>query len=204
MGGLAMRIALVAPAALAMLSFALAAELTSPQTAHLAVQSANPLTQLRLEDLSATRDRPLFSVTRRPPPRPAAPPATEAPQPVAVRDSPPEPPPFDLIGAVVGGANKVVLLRNRATSAVERLREGGALEGWRVEGVKPRSVSLERDGRIETLHLGNQDASAGNPTPQLAGPTAAVAAGGPPQGDSATTQAALPNGRLADKPRFQK
>ncbi|MGD0719789.1 MAG: hypothetical protein ABR970_01915 [Roseiarcus sp.] len=115
----------------------------------------NPLDTLRLEDLTATRDRPLFAPTRRPPP--ASPVRVEAPTPEA--PTPGEevvalaPPPFDLIGAVVGKGKAFALLRNRATNKVVRLRPGDDAEGWRVGAIGVRSVALERDGREESLAL---------------------------------------------------
>jgi general secretion pathway protein N len=114
----------------------------------------NPLDGLRLEDLTATRDRPLFAPTRRPPPPPVR---VEAPTP----EAPPAdekagavgPPPFDLVGAVVGNGEAFALLRNKATSKVVRLRPGDDADGWRVGAIGVRSVALERDGREESLAL---------------------------------------------------
>ena len=107
--------------------------------------AGNPLESLRLEDLAVTRERPLFSPTRRP-----------SPAPVVVR----EPPPFDLVGAVVGENMSFALLRNRATSEVLRLRPGDDAEGWRVGAVSIRSVALERDGHSEMLTLKGREAAA--------------------------------------------
>ena len=73
----------------------------------------NPLDALRLEDLTATRERPLFRPTaarrlpfpsrRRPNPRPWR---TNGLQ---------QPPPFELVGAVVGRGAAIALLRNKTT-----------------------------------------------------------------------------------------
>jgi general secretion pathway protein N len=113
----------------------------------------NPLDAVRLEDLAATRERPLFTPSRRPPPPPAA--VVEAPDPPPVEAKPValEPPPFDLVGAVVGQRASFALLRNRQSNAVVRLRPGDAAMGWRVGAVGVRSVSLERDGRVQSLTL---------------------------------------------------
>jgi hypothetical protein len=113
----------------------------------------NPLDALRLEDLSASRERPLFAPSRRPPP-PAArvepPPAVEL-TPDVVRAAPT--PPFDLVGAVVGENARYALLRQRTTHKVARLRPGDVAEGWRVTAIGIRSVVLERDGRSDSLAL---------------------------------------------------
>ncbi len=113
----------------------------------------NPLDALRLEDLSATHARPLFAPSRRPPPPPVV--APEAPEtaPGLAKAAPPEPPPFELIGAVVGEGTAFAILRNRGSNQVVRLRPGEEAAGWRVGVVGLRSVSLERDGRTESLAL---------------------------------------------------
>jgi general secretion pathway protein N len=109
--------------------------------------------KIKLEDLSQTRDRPLFSPSRRPPP-----PTIEAPPPavpVMAEAKPPanEPPPFDLVGVVVGGDARFVLLANHGGGAVSRLRPGDEQDGWRVGEISTRSVVLEREGREESLAL---------------------------------------------------
>jgi hypothetical protein len=137
----------------------------------------DPLDALRLEDLSATRDRPLFAPTRRPPPpvrTDAAPPPEPAP--VAEIATVLEPPPFDLVGAVVGEGTAFALLRDRATGKVVRLRSGDDAEGWRVGAIGLRSVALEHDARRETLALAAQQPVAvgaevaGEPGPAAPGP----------------------------------
>jgi general secretion pathway protein N len=125
----------------------------------------NPLDALRLKNLTATRARPLFAPSRRPPaPPPAQLAAPLDPEPVLTQAAPPAPPPFELIGAAVGEGVSYVLLRQRATSKVMRLRPGDDAEGWRVGAIGIRSVVLERDGRSDALAL--------TPT----SPTAALAA----------------------------
>jgi hypothetical protein len=138
----------------------------------------NPLDALRFEDLSATRDRPLFAPTRRQPP------------PVRVEAPPPEPtpaaeiavvlgpPPFQLIGAVVGRREAYALLRNKTTNQVTRLRTGDEADGWRVEAIGIRTVALERSGRKEFIALSTLLSPpagaelAGEPQPEASAPTA--------------------------------
>lgn len=120
-----------------------------------AVEAAprNPLDAVRLEDLAATRERPLFTPSRRPPPPPAPEVAAPEPPPVEAKPVALEPPPFDLVGAVVGHSASFALLRNRQSNEVMRLRLGDEAMGWRVGAVGLRSVSLERDGRVQSLTL---------------------------------------------------
>ncbi len=143
----------------------------------------NPLAALQLETLAATRDRPLFSPTRRPPPPPvevAAPAPAPSTEPVLAKPTEPEPPPFDLVGVVVGEVNSYVLLRNRTSNEVVRLRQGDAQDGWRVGQVSLRSAVLERDGRIEQLAIAPPAATGAQALPQLAGPAPTFGAGDPP------------------------
>ena len=115
---------------------------------------ANPLDALRLEDLGVTRARPLFAPTRRPPPPPHVEAAPE-PAPVEMKAVAviAEPPPFDLVGSVIGRGTAFALLRNKTTNEVRRLRPGEDDEGWRVGEIGLRTVALERDGRHESLAL---------------------------------------------------
>jgi general secretion pathway protein N len=126
----------------------------------------NPLEALRLEDLTATRERPLFRPSRRPP----APPPVVAPAPEPTVEPRPvvqEPPPFELVGAVVGKATAIALLRDKTTNEIVRLRTGEEAEGWRVGTIGARSVALERDGQARSLAL---SAPSSSPTgPQIAG-----------------------------------
>lgn len=114
----------------------------------------NPLDALHLDDLSATRDRPLFAPSRRPPP-PARVEAAPAPEPAPVEEKTivQEPPPFELVGAVVGKSVAFALLRNRTTAKVVRVRSGDDAEGWQVGEIGLRTVALAREGRNETLSL---------------------------------------------------
>ena len=63
-------------------------------------RNGNPLWTVPLSALSATRDRPLFSVSRRPP-IVAAPIAAPPPQKEALAPPPPEQPSFTLVGTIV-------------------------------------------------------------------------------------------------------
>jgi len=150
----------------------------------------NPLDALKLEDLSATRDRPLFTPSRRPPP-PARVEAPPAPEPVAVEEKAVVmgPPPFDLVGSVVGEGNAFALLRNKSTNAVIRVRSGDAAEGWRVGAIGLRTIALAREGRRETLALA---------APQP------VAAGAEIAGDPAAPETSPPSGPKAEAAKLRR
>ena len=142
----------------------------------------NPLDALRLEDLSATRERPLFRPDRRAPA--PVPVAASAPEPPPVDERPVAlgPPPFDLVGAVVGKDTAIALLRNRTSNEVVRLRQGDDAEGWRVSSIALRAVTLERDGRLQSLALAAPSAAPAGA--EVAGETApAKSAAAPPVAD---------------------
>jgi general secretion pathway protein N len=117
----------------------------------------NPLWGIPLRALSATRERPLFSPSRRPPaPVIAAAPAPAAPTTaIAAKPTAPDGPPLILVGTVVSAQKRVAILFNRATRQVTQVREGEEESGWRVRLVSPRSAVVEKDARSVTLDLPN-------------------------------------------------
>jgi hypothetical protein len=106
--------------------------------------AGNPLWELPLERLSITRERPIFSPSRRPPP----PPPTYV-APVAVRQpaKPPEPerPAVSLIGTVIGTDVQIGIFLEKATHNVVRLHLGEEDQGWVLRLVKAREVTLVKD-----------------------------------------------------------
>ena len=102
-----------------------------------------------LSSLSATRDRPLFAPTRRPPPpAEAAPPPVEA-APVA---RPPAAPAtvLKLVGTLIGPSDRVAIVVENAKPAV-RLRVGDAIAGWTLRSISARAVAFEAGGRTLAL-----------------------------------------------------
>jgi type II secretory pathway component PulC len=118
-----------------------------------------------LEELTATRERPLFSPSRRP--------DVEAPGPEAgpVEESP-DSLPFELTGVVMGTDMAIAILRNRDTQETVQLRRGETLEDWSLEEVAPRHVVLrqeDRQVRLE-LFLPKAEGSAAPPPPPSPSP----------------------------------
>ena len=131
-----------------------------------AAQGGNPLWMIPLSALTATRDRPLFSVSRRPPALAvqAAPPPPPPPAPDPA-PAPPERPTLTLIGTIVGPGTSVAMLRDTATQAVKRVREGEETSGWRLKTVKLRAVVVEKGDQSAVLALPNRlDASGEQPS----------------------------------------
>jgi general secretion pathway protein N len=113
------------------------------------VQSGNPLWAIPLKDLSATRDRPIFSPSRRPP-VPAVAAASYVP--------PPKPPEFDrpqlqLVGTIAGENESFGIFLDRVANTVLRLKMGEGHKGWILREVRGREIVLEKDDKSATLSL---------------------------------------------------
>ena len=129
------------------------------QAASAPARRGNPLWSVPLSALTVTQDRPIFSATRRPPPRAvAAAPVDETyvPPPKLVE----APPPLFLVGAVVGEGDAIAILVNRTDQKVVRLRQGESLGGWSLTSVQPREVTLKQGDRSEVLALQRAEAAA--------------------------------------------
>lgn len=131
---------------------------TSPdaERADLAVaQNGNPLRSIPLRDLKATRERPLFSATRReaaanvPTPQSSIAAAPQEPSPVAVAKTPP----FTLVGIVSSGNAGFAILMNNTTNGVVRLHEGQEEAGWTARHIGIREIVLQMGGTESKLEL---------------------------------------------------
>jgi general secretion pathway protein N len=136
-------------------------------------RSGNPLWALPLAQLSITRERPLFSPSRRPPP-PATPTYVA---PVAVRTPPkpvePERPSITLLGTILGSTESIGVFFNPVTRDIVRLRVGEDHEGWALRSVKTREAILVKDRERVVLELpppGESSPSIGDLTPPDARP----------------------------------
>jgi general secretion pathway protein N len=115
--------------------------------------SGNPLWSIPLASLSATRERPLFSASRRPSPADVTKGAATVVAVAAETSAPPEATNLTLMGTVVGTNVSFAILINSATGAASRLFKGDQESGWRLRSVEPRLVILEKDARSVTLEL---------------------------------------------------
>ncbi len=116
--------------------------------------AGNPLWTVPLTALAATRDRPLFSVSRRPPV--TAVPIIDPPPPQkeeAVAPPPPERPSLALIGTIVSPAASVAMLQGSNTETILRLRMGQENNGWQVRGIGLRSIVVEKGAQSVELGL---------------------------------------------------
>jgi general secretion pathway protein N len=104
-----------------------------------------------LSALTATRERPIFSPTQRPPAPPPEPtPAAEPPAPPPVE---PEQPLLTLVGTATGETDNVAVVIDQATKNLIRLHIGEAVSSWHLRSVDPRAMTVEKDNRRVTLTL---------------------------------------------------
>jgi hypothetical protein len=113
-------------------------------------QSGNPLWGIPLKQLSATRDRPIFSPSRRPPPTVVAPVAAMV-APPAQAPKPPERPQLSLVGTIVNGADGFAIFLDQSTRAPLRIRIGADYQGWMLRQIEARSVTLQKGQDIAVL-----------------------------------------------------
>ncbi len=165
---------------------ALAADSTPQRSVHPGTAPVSPLAaQLSLDQLSATRDRPLFSPTRRPP----------APPPVVVPVAPPPPPPPNvaLLAVVMDGDDARAVVRVGQEAKSVRVQIGDDIGGWKVGQIEARQLVLLLNGRTAKFSMFNPTRTKRFPP---AGPIAQsqVLPQNPvQQGPAATSGPALPN-----------
>jgi hypothetical protein len=127
---------------------------TAVETPRAYGQGGNPLWAVPLGKLSATRDRPIFSASRRPPAPPAvfAVAAAPSPKPVAV---PPvaDRPPLVLIGTIIGESKRIGIFLEETTSKTARLVIGQDHGGWILRSVNNREARFDNADRSATLVL---------------------------------------------------
>ena len=124
-----------------------------PSPAPERARSANPLWAIPLATLSSTRERPIFSPSRRPPPPPVA----------AVTVAPPPPPPkspraerplLSLVGTIVADDDQSFgIFLDQTTRASLRLKIGEDHLGWKLRSVHGREATFERDQQITILSI---------------------------------------------------
>jgi general secretion pathway protein N len=99
--------------------------------------------------MSATRQRPLFSPSRRPPAVAVAAPLSPPPPKVEA----PQKPQLRLVGTVIGSTGSIGVFTDQATKEIVRLRIGEGHDGWILHAIDEREATFERDRREVTLAL---------------------------------------------------
>jgi hypothetical protein len=113
--------------------------------------SANPLWAIPLTQLSGTRDRPIFSPSRRPAPVVAD---TEP----VVANPPPrkkeiQPPPLSLVGTIASDDESFGIFIDQSTKTALRLKVGEDYQGWKLLKIRGREVTMQKDQQAAVLTL---------------------------------------------------
>jgi len=128
--------------------------------------NGNPLWGIPLAHLSATRERPLFSPSRRPPPPPPVA-APFAPPPPPPPPAEPEQPQLALVGTIGGEDTAFGIFLDQVSNTIVQLKLGEQRRGWTLRQIFGREAILQKDALTSVLVL---------PSPGGAKPTAPVAA----------------------------
>jgi len=113
--------------------------------------AGNPLWSITLPTLTATREHPIFSPSRRPPA--AIVPVTSAAVRVPTKVREPELLQLALVGTIVGDKEGFGVFVDDTTKSVVRLRAGDGYHGWTLRAVRSREATLEKDDQVKTLSL---------------------------------------------------
>ena len=105
----------------------------------------NPLWSIALASLTAERERPIFSATRRAPPPVIKPISVQAP--AAAQ------PPLALVGAIAGENDGIAIFLDGTTKGVIRLKTGESHAGWILQSVKPREAIFQKGQKSAILML---------------------------------------------------
>jgi general secretion pathway protein N len=148
------------------------------RAAGMPLQSGNPLWSVPLSVLKATQERPIFSISRRPPQRAVvAPDQVSAPAPAKAMV--PERLPLALIGAVVGENDAIAVFLDRTNQKIVRLRQGETYAGWLLSSIQRREVTFKKADQTEVISLQRPDGPAGasSGTPGVPGLTVPASVG---------------------------
>jgi hypothetical protein len=111
---------------------------------------ANPLWAIPFSSLSATRNRPIFSATR----RPSSPVQRSSSLPSLANR-----PPFTLVGVIAGQGEGIAIISDGGTKSMIRLKTGETHLGWTLRRVKGREATLQKEDISTILELPSPPAS---------------------------------------------
>lgn len=115
-----------------------------------------------LDDLTETRERPLFSSTRRPP---DVEPAPQAAAPITEGASMP----FELVGIALGSDVSAAIFRNTDSKEEIRVAKGDKIGSWNVDDISERAVVLRGNDKRVRMRLFNEAGAPGIQVGRVAG-----------------------------------
>jgi general secretion pathway protein N len=124
----------------------------------------NPLWGIPISALDATRERPVFSASRRPPRPPVVAERVVAPPPPP-KPAEPEHPLLTLVGTAIGTPKNVAVVLDRTTKTIVRLHVGETASGWILRSVDSRTMTVEKNSQTVTLALPAPGSTPLNPLP---------------------------------------
>ena len=107
------------------------------------ITSIDSVTFPSLPSYRQLQTRPLFTATRKPPPRPAV----QAAQGVDLGKK------WKLTGIIVAGEESHVFMQGIRDKSVQRLETGAVLDGWELSEIAPEFVLFRSGARETTLEL---------------------------------------------------
>lgn len=113
--------------------------------------SANPLWAIPLSQLPETRDRPIFSPSRRPPPVAAAANVTPVKPPPRKREV--RPPQLSLVGTIASEDESFGIFLDQSTKVALRLKVGEDYQGWKLQAISGREATMQKDEQVAVLTL---------------------------------------------------
>ncbi len=124
----------------------------------------NPLWGIPISTLDATRERPIFSASRRPPMPPVVAERVAA-APPPPKPAEPEHPLLTLVGTAIGTPKNVAVVLDRTTKTLVRLHVGEAASGWLLRSVDSRKMTVEKNSQTVTVALPAPGSVPANPLP---------------------------------------
>jgi general secretion pathway protein N len=124
----------------------------------------NPLWGIPISTLDATRERPIFSASRRPPMQPVVAERVAA-APPPPKPAEPEQPLLTLLGTAIGKPKNVAVVLDRTTKTLVRLHVGETVSGWILRSVDPRTMTVEKNSQTATVALPAPGSLPANPLP---------------------------------------
>jgi len=112
---------------------------------------ANPLWGIPLASLTATRDRPIFSPSRRPPIVMQAAPVKSEPPPPPPAPGAPSRPLLTLLGAIASDTDSIAIFMDDTTKAIVRMKIGESHAGWVLRSVAKRQATMEMARQVAVL-----------------------------------------------------
>lgn len=127
----------------------------APDSLH--TNPASPLLHFELNDpgpldgYGQAIQRPVFVASRRPAAAPAANPGHSGEVLLLER--------YPVVGVVIAGQQRLVLIRKAAGDKVSRIEQGAELDGWTLTEVSRERLVLEKDGNRKRVSLQNNAGS---------------------------------------------